>query len=275
MPFRRRAALALLLAAAGGPAALPAAEVLLAHPYANLVPSTAAVAAAAPAFVRGETLEYEIYWGVINVGRSFLRIEAAVDIASRPAWHIISEAKSSSFLNTFYKVDDRNESWMDAGTLSSYGYYRKLSEGRYFINEWAIFDLPGKKFFGERMNRKREVSQFEGPLDHAVNDMLSAVFRVRTMKLQPDSRFEMEVNTKKNWRITVKTGKVEKIETPYGKRKCIQVEPMAGEESLFVAKAGHRMLVWVSQDELKLPMVLKAEIFIGSVTAKLVNRVIK
>ena len=85
----------------------------------------------------------------------------------------------------------------------------------------------------------------------------------------------MEVNTKKNWRITIKTGKVEKIETPYGKRKCIQVEPMAGEESLFVAKAGHRMLVWVTQDELKLPMVLKAEIFIGSVTARLVRRVVK
>ncbi len=49
---------------------------------------------------------------------------------------------------------------------------------------------------------------------------------------------------------------------------------MAGEEGIFVAKAGKRMLVWITEDELKVPMMLKAEIFIGSVTAKLVRRTI-
>ena len=268
------AVLALLLSLAAGLSARPAAaEQLLSHPYSALAPSTAAVASAL--FVKGETLEYEIYWGLINVGRSFLRIEAAVDIDSRPAWHLVSEARSSSFLSTFYKVDDRNESWMDVETLSSYGYYKKLSEGKYFYNEWVAFDLTGKRYYGEKMNRKREVSKFDGLLEHTVNDMLSAVYRVRAMDLAPGSSFEMDVNTKKNWRLTVKTGKTEKIETAYGKRKCVIVEPMAGEEGLFVAKAGKRMLIWLSQDELRLPMILKAEIFIGSITAKLVRREIK
>ena len=49
---------------------------------------------------------------------------------------------------------------------------------------------------------------------------------------------------------------------------------MAGEEGIFVAKAGKRMLIWLTDDELKLPMMLKAEIFIGSVTAKLVRRTV-
>lgn len=264
--------LALLLASADLPAA---AEQLVSHPYSSLKPSTAAVVAPAGGFVKGETLEYEIYWGMINVGRSFLRIEEAVDIDSRPAWHLVSEAKSSSFINNFYKVDDRNEAWMDVETLNSYGYYKKLSEGKHFSNEWVIFDLPGRKYYGEKMNRKHEVSRFEGMLDRVVNDMLSAVYRVRAMKLEPGGSIEMNVNTKKNWRLSIKTLKTEKISTDYGKKKCLLVEPMAGEESLFVAKAGKRMLIWVTQDDLKLPMVLKAEIFIGSITAKLVSRVVK
>ncbi|HNW45271.1 MAG TPA: DUF3108 domain-containing protein [Elusimicrobiales bacterium] len=271
----RNAGLALLLFAAAPPLRAGAAEKLLSHPYAALPPSTAAAAAPAAGFVKGETLEYEIYWGVINVGRSFLRIEETVNIASRPAWHLVSEAKSSSFINNFYKVDDRNESWMDVETLNSYGYYKKLSEGRHFLNEWAIFDLPAKKYYGQKINRKRELSSFDGLLEHTVNDMLSAVYRVRAMKLAPGGSYQMEVNTKKTWPLTIKTFKTEKIETPYGKRKCLLVEPMAGEESLFVAKAGKRMLIWVTQDELQLPLVLKAEIFIGSITAKLVRRDIR
>jgi hypothetical protein len=49
---------------------------------------------------------------------------------------------------------------------------------------------------------------------------------------------------------------------------------MAGEEGIFVAKAGKRMLVWITDDEFKLPLMLRAEIFIGSVTAKLVRRTV-
>ena len=249
-----------------------AAETLLEHPYWALPASVSSAPAAVAGMTNGETLDYDIYWGLIYVGKSYLKIERTVDISSRPAWHIVSETKSGSFLANFYKVADRNEAWMDAVGLNSYGYYKKISEGKHFFNEWVIFDVAWGKYYGKKMNRKRQVSDFEGALDRPVNDMLSAVYRIRTMPVAPDSRVEMDVNTKRNWRLTVKTGKREKISTAYGKKKCIIVEPMAGEEGLFVAKAGKRLLVWITDDELKVPMMIKAEISIGSITAKLVRR---
>jgi len=264
--------LLLLLLLSGGPAA--AGETLLEHPYWALPPSGFPEPAAVAGMVKGETLEYDIYWGVVYVGSSYLKITDTVDISSRPAWHIVSETRSGSFLANFYKVADRNDSWMDPATLYSYGYYKKISEGRHFFNEWVIFDVPWGKYYGKKMNRKRQVSDLEGPLDRQVNDMLSAVYRIRTMPVTPNTKVEMDVNTKRNWRLTVKTGKREKISTRYGKKKCIQVEPMAGEEGLFVAKAGKRLLVWITDDELKVPMMIKAEISIGSITAKLVRRTI-
>ncbi|HAT73240.1 MAG TPA: hypothetical protein DCS63_10540 [Elusimicrobia bacterium] len=247
---------------------------LLTHPYWDLPSATAPVSRALPGIGSGENLEYDIYWGAIKVGSSFIRVEHTVTISSRPAWHIISEARSGSFIANFYKVDDRNEAWMDAEDLSSYGYYKKISEGKHFFNEWAVFDVRGGRFYGTKMNRKRQVSDFEGPLDKPVNDVLSAVYRLRAMSLEPGARVEMDLNTKRNWRMSVKVGKREKISTAYGRKKCVLLEPMLGEEGLFVAKAGKRMLVWITDDELKLPMVLKAEIFIGSVTAKLVRRTV-
>jgi hypothetical protein len=246
----------------------------LTHPYEGLPSSSAPVSQAVPGMGAGENLEYDIYWGAIKVGTSFIRIENSVVIASRPAWHIVSEAKSGSFIANFYKVDDRNESWMDAEDLRSYGYYKKIAEGKHFFNEWVIFDGQAGKYYGTKLNRKGQVSSFEGLLEKPVNDVLSAVYRLRTMPLTPGARVEMDINTKRNWRLSVKIGKSEKISTGYGKRKCFLLEPMLGEDGLFVAKAGKRMLVWITDDELKLPMVLKAEIFIGSVTAKLVRRTV-
>ena len=270
MAFKALLPLLLLLPcrqAAGG-------QDLLAHPFWELQPSTAAVGQAPAGMGVGENLDYDIYWGAIKVGSAFIRIENSVVISSRVAWHIVSEARSGSFIANFYKVDDRNESWMDAETLRSYGYYKKISEGKHFFNEWAVFDGAAGKFYGDKMNRKRQVSSFEGLLEKPVNDVLSAIYRLRAMSMEPGSRVEMDINTKRNWRLSVKVGKREKISTGYGKKKCVLLEPMLGEDGLFVAKAGKRMLVWISDDELKLPMVLKAEIFIGSVTAKLARRTV-
>ena len=268
-----KAALVLLLAACV-PAA--AGEYLLSHPYWQLPASTAAVTGSLPGLVAGELLEYDIYWGVVKVGHSYLSIDGAVDISSRPAWHIVSEAHSTSFIENFYRVDDRNEAWMDAADLSSYGYYKKVSEGKHFFNEWGVFDAANKRFYGGKMNKKKQVSGFEGALETSVNDVLSAIYRLRAMQIEPGGLVEMNVNTKRNWRLSIKAGKKrEKVSTGFGKRKCLVFEPKVGEEGLFAAKKGKRMLVWITDDELKLPMILKAEIFIGSVTAKLVRRTLK
>jgi len=265
---------ALLLALLAPAPVSAAGDAVLRHPYWDLPVSTAAPRQRAAGLQAGETLEYEIYWGVIHVGSAFIKVDGTVDISSRPAWHIFSEAHSSSFIEKVYKVDDRNDSWMDSGDLSSRGYYRKLSEGRYFFNEWGVFDAEGRRFYGRKMNKKRETSDFEGLLERPVNDMLSGVYRLRSMRLEPGKPIEMDVNTRRNWRLSIKPQKREKIETPYGSRKCILVEPMAGDAGLFVSKAGKRMLIWITDDDLKLPMMLRADIFIGSVTAKLVRRTV-
>lgn len=245
---------------------------LLSHPYESL-PSTA-VPAGAAGMTSGETLEYNIYWGLIYVGKSYLRIDRAVSVSSGTAWHIVSEAKSGSFIDNFYKVADRNESWMDTADGHSYGYYRKIHEGGHFFNEWVVFDGPQGRFYGEKLNKKRERSEFSGPLAGQVNDYLAAIYRLRTMDLSPGQTIEIPVHTKKPQQMSVQVGKREKIKTEYGRRKCILFEPKAGDDGLFMAKAGRRMLVWITDDELKIPMMLKAEIFIGSVTAKLVRRTV-
>lgn len=271
MDFKKALRSGLLLALAASPLSAEEKPQYLLHPYSEL----AAVAPGTAPVRNGwykETLEYEIYWGLVNVGSAYLQIARIVNIDGRPAYHLISGAKSSGFIKNFYTVSDVNEAWLDVEGLYSRGYYKKIQEGGYFANEWVIFDNDPKTFRGERMNKKRETSAVSGTLPGPVLDVLSALYLVRTMDLRPDSRQSITVNTKRNWDMQVKFRKREKESTAYGKFKCLMVEPQLADDGLFVAKQGKKMLVWITDDELHLPLILKAEIFIGSVTAKLVKR---
>jgi len=247
----------------------------LSHPYSALEPAAYAATAPVRGNWNGERLDYEIYWGLVNVGSAYLQIDKIVTVEGRPAYHIISGARSAAFIRNFYTVEDVNESWMDVEGLYSFGYYKNIHEGGYMVNEWVAFDNATKTFRGERMNKKRAVSPVEGTLAGPVNDVLSALYLVRTMDLAPGGAQAITVNTKRNWDMNVKFRKREKESTEYGKFKCILVEPQLGDDGLFVAKQGKKMLVWITDDELRLPLILKAEIFLGSVTAKLVKRTLR
>ena len=271
MDFKKALSAVALASFCAGPARAAETPPDLIHPYSLLE----AAADPGPAVLKDwnrERLEYEIYWGLMNVGSAYLQIDKIVAVDGRPAYHIISGAKSAAFISSFYTVSDVNESWLDTAGLYSRGYYKNIREGGHRVNEWVIFDTSSGTFSGERMNKKREVSAVSGALPGPVQDVLSALYLVRTMSLEPGTEKAITVNTKKNWEMNVKVRKREKESTAYGKFKCVLVEPQLGDDGLFVAKEGKKMLVWITEDELRLPLILKAEIFIGSVTAKLVKR---
>jgi hypothetical protein len=271
MDFKKTLRFGIMLTLCASPLSAEEKPQYLLHPYSELASVAPGTAPVRNGWYR-EYLEYEIYWGLVNVGSAYLQIDKIVTIDGRPAYHIVSGAKSGGVIRAFYTVSDVNESWLDVEGLYSRGYYKKIEEGKYFTNEWVIFDNGPKTFRGEKKNKKGVISPVNGTLPGPVLDVLSALYLVRTMGLKPEGSQAITINTKRNWAMSVKFRKREKESTAYGKFKCILVEPQLGDDGLFVAKQGKKMLVWITDDELHIPLILKAEIFIGSVTAKLVKR---
>lgn len=223
-------------------------------------------------FSVGELLQFEIAWGALSVGTAFLEVRDIVEVSSRPAYHFVSEAKSSSFLDGIYKVRDRNEAWMDVQTLESHGYQKSMREGGYRREETVAFDLKQRKFFAKSYNPKKKTESFsEGPIPAFALDVLSSLYYLRTQNLAVGSDVIMDVNTKKNWPLVVKVKKRETVKVPAGKFDCFLVEPLLREEGLFVKK-GKKLEVWLTADEKKTPVLMKSKIFIGSVEAKLQSK---
>ncbi len=218
----------------------------------------------------GETLEYEIKWGMVSVGKAQMTVPKLVEISSSPCYYIVSSAKSSSFVDTFYKVRDLNESWLDASLLISMGYSKKIREGGFLRDEWTVFDNKNLSFKGQKINKNNIAAEQSGQLSGPVQDILSSLYFTRTQKLETGKDIILDVNTQKNWPLVIKVYKKERVKTPAGEFECYVVEPKIREEGIFVAK-GKKLMIWLTADEERIPVLMKAEVFIGHVSARLVR----
>jgi hypothetical protein len=92
----------------------------------------------------GEAFTYQIHYLGMPVGESHSEIKEITDIAGRKAFHIAVHVKSYPLIDWIYKVRDEHHSYVDAETLQSLRYEKKIREGRRKLEETIIFD-PVKK----------------------------------------------------------------------------------------------------------------------------------
>ncbi|MEQ1918042.1 MAG: DUF3108 domain-containing protein, partial [Elusimicrobiota bacterium] len=205
-----------------------------------------------------EKLVFSMSWGLLSVGEATLGVDKIVMFNGRPAYHLVSEARSNSFCDTFYMVRDLNESWLDARTLTSLGYSKKVREGHFFRDEWVLYDRDASTFVNRRTGKDGNFNVRVGTIPAQVQDILSSIFFTRAQALQDGAEVKVNVNTPDNWPLIIKVMK----------RESVQVEPAMAREGIFVQK-GKRLRLWFSDDPKKRMLMMKAEVFFGNVTAAL------
>src|SRR5882672_6724329 len=87
-----------------------------------------------PPFGEGENLTFAIRWGVVTGGYATLGVPSIDLIDGQPAYHILSEARSTGMVDAFYKVRDKNEAWMDTAAPRTLRYSKKIQEGKYRVD---------------------------------------------------------------------------------------------------------------------------------------------
>ncbi|HXT01557.1 MAG TPA: DUF3108 domain-containing protein [Elusimicrobiota bacterium] len=215
-----------------------------------------------------EKLTLAVSWGLLSVGEATMSVSKIVMFNGRPAYHLVTEARSNSFCDTFYSVRDLNESWLDARTLTSLGYSKKLREGGYYRDVWVLYDRDAGTFL-QRQTRKDGTFEVKtGTIPAQVQDILSSVYYVRAHALPDGAQVVIDVNTPDNWPLVVKVTDREKVKVPAGTFPSVLVEPAMRREGLFIQK-GKRLRLWLSDDPAKRPLMMKVEVFFGHVTAVL------
>ena len=231
-------------------------------------PATSYAADFKPLPVFPEKLRVSVSWGLLGVGNATMNVEEIVMFNGRPAYHLVNEARSNGFCDNFYVVRDRNESWLDARTLTSLGYYKQLREGSFHRDEWVLYDHNSHTFVARRTSRDGSFSVRTGTIPVQVQDVLSSVYFTRAQLLANGSEVIIDVNTPENWPLVVKVGERANVKVPAGRFHAVLVEPAMRREGLFVQK-GKNLRLWLSDDAQKRPLLMKVEVFFGHVTASL------
>jgi hypothetical protein len=215
------------------------------------------------AFGVGERLEFSVGYGIIKAGTAVMEIPEIVKFNGKKCYHIVSTAKSNKFFSVFFKVDDKVESFMDVHDLYSHGFGKHLREGEFKADISMIFDQENHLAI---YNNSQDT--FSVPPD--VQDVLSAFYYVRTQDLQVGRSIFVDNHTdKKNYPLEVRVLRKETIKVPAGTFDCVVVEPILKASGIFQQKGS--LTVWLTDDEIKIPVLMKSKVVIGSISTELTN----
>ncbi len=84
--------------------------------------------------------------------------------------------------------------------------------------------------------------------------------------LEPGKTFTIKVcNNKKNYELMVRVIAREKVSVPAGEFNTIVVEPLLKQEGIFMHKG--RLFVYLTDDQERIPVLLRSKIAVGSIIA--------
>jgi hypothetical protein len=211
------------------------------------------------AFTFNEKLTYRVHYGVINAATVSLEVGAAlVDKNERKCYNIKADGRTLKSFDWAYKVRDKFETYVDNEAMAPISYNKNVQEDSYTDNDLVVFKHNKKKLYGVK-----------GILDMPVytHDIISALYYVRNLdfsKSKVGDNFPLDVYLdNKIYNLGFKYAGKETITTDIGKVKCIKFIPTLVVDRVFKDKDD--MTVWVSDDDNKIPIRVKAKIMVGSV----------
>jgi len=214
------------------------------------------------AFKLGEKLTFEVNYGFVTAGIAEYSIPKIVKLAGRDVYNIMFNVSSVSAFDPFYKVRDHYETFVDVEGIFPWRFEQHIREGGYSRDFSAFFD-----------QRKGKAKTSEGSYDipKYVNDIVSALYLARTFdysKLKEGDKIRLENFYKdKTYPLDILYRGKETISVKAGKFDCIILEPLIQEGGLY--KSEGSIVMWLTNDDVKIPVKVKTKVLIGSIDAEL------
>lgn len=213
---------------------------------------------------KGERLVFELSWFKLKGGTAVMEVSED-DLQGRKSYHLSAVTASNKFVDTFYKVRDRVDSFIHTDNLSSYRYKVHQEEGDFRRDKEINFDYT-KGTATYIKNQKTSVHS----IPSLVQDAFSSLYYLRTKKLTVGKTETINVfEDKKLWQLEVQVLGKEKIQTPAGAFDTIMVKPILKFEGIFQRKGD--VYIWLTDDNRRMPVRMRSKIKIGSISADLVE----
>lgn len=217
-------------------------------------------------FQIGEKLTYKLHYGILDAG------EATVEVlptnyapGGRSTFHVVGKGRSVGAFNWFFKVRDRYESYIDSEGMVPWKFVRRISEGGYKKEQDYLYHQS-----------KLAVDNGEGKIFEIPNktqDMISSFYYARTIDFSEAT--VGDVFTIKTFMddelfdLNIKYLGKETIDIRNGEFRCMKFAPVVQEGRIF--KDSDDLQVWITDDGNKIPILVKADLLVGSIKMEVVK----
>ncbi len=211
-----------------------------------------------------QTLTYSVDWRVFSAGTAVLHFEAAGDRE-----HVNATADTLGAINLIFHVSDRFQSTFDRAKGCTYDFDKQTVEGRRQINSTLHMDYAQSKSILDEKNAVRNQSKHvESPIPGCMTDLLTGVFYAASQPMEVGHNFVLPVvDAMHNVPVTMKVEGREEVKTPLGTFKTVRVQPTA---AAGVVKNRGNIWIWYTDDDRHLPVQMRARLFWGTITFRLI-----
>lgn len=214
----------------------------------------------------GEYLRYRVtYANFLDAGEVILQVKDTKKAAQgRKLLHVVGTGKTLGGFNGIFKVDDTYQSYIDQKGAFPWEFVRDVNEGGYIIKQNYIFEQ-------HKLLVKTEKGNKSVPL--GVQDMISAFYHARTLdfkSMKPGAISEISVFMDGEvWPLKIKYKGIEEIKIRKGTFKCLKFAPVVQQGRYFENEES--VSFYVTADDNKIPIYVKAKIPVGTVKLHLVE----
>ena len=214
------------------------------------------------AFDLGERLVFDVNYGFITAGEAVMHVAAFDTIAGRKTYRIQFTVNSLPSFSWIYRVEDRYLTFIDCESIAPLRFEQHIQEGSYRRDFTADFD---------QLNHIARTSEGQYTIPEYVHDILSAFYYVRTVDFSGlktgDTIKTYNFYKDTSHDLVVRLLGRQDLEVGAGTFRSLVVEPLVKEGGLF--KSEGRIVIWLTDDERKIPIRVNTKVIIGSIDVEL------
>ena len=179
-------------------------------------------------------------------------------------------AKTYSKWDSFFKIRDLYESYVNPKTLTPYLYQRDINEGNYFKFVKYTYNhrtktvatlITKKAKVGGTYDQKKNI-----PLNPGAKDIVTTIYSIRNLDIHKAAIGDSDTFTvlfdREENQIQIKLLAKETINTNIGEKECYKLAISLKNSD--VLKGSNSNLLWLTADENKIPVYAKFKIPVGS-----------
>jgi hypothetical protein len=217
-------------------------------------------------YIPGEKLTFDLTWGGMGAGHAVLQVLPQTTLNGSAAYHFELTARSSNAIDRIFKIRDRLESFTDLKVTHSLLYRQKIREGSYRKNRVITFDWEKNELTYISNNSKpKKVSVMPGTFDP-----LAAFYFLRLQPLHKLKKVECPITDGKI-NVIGRANVLRKETIRVGGRAyaTVVLEPILDSVELFGNNENAGVLVWMTADERRLPVLVESRVAFGYFRAEL------